>query len=171
MKLSKIVALSAMCTTMSATLLVLGAYFPTLSYSMIFLASVVILLPLAKNTYKGALLTVIASALLSFFIAAFSFETSLPYILFFGFHPIVSKFFKEKGLNKFLAFVIKDLWFVGAMLVCYFVTDLFVTDDEFFQKYMIYFVTFGGAVLFIVYDRMFDYFQRAVDVLSKRLKI
>ncbi len=171
MKLSKVIALSSLCTAFSATLLVVGAFFPTFSYSCIFLASVIILLPLAKGTYKGAALTVIASALLSFVIASFSFETSLPYVLFFGFHPIVNSFFKQKKLNRFLAYLIKDIWFVASMLICYFVTDLFITDNEFLKKYMIYIIIFGGSLLFIAYDYMFFYFQRAVDVLSKRLKI
>lgn len=171
MKLSKVIALSSLCTAFAAVLLTVGAYFPTLSYSCIFLASVVILLPLAKNTYKGAVLTVIASTLLSFLIASFSFETALPFVLFFGFHPIVSKVFKEKNLNKFLAYLIKDVWFVAAMLACYLLTDMFITDNEIFQKYMIYIIIFGGSILFIVYDYMMSYFQRAMDVISKRLKI
>ncbi len=171
MKLSKVIALSSLCTAFCAVLLIVGAFFPTLSYSCMFLASVVILLPLSKGTYKGAILTVIASALLSFVIASFSFETSLPYILFFGFHPIVNKFFKEKKVNRFLGYFIKDVWFVGAMLICYFVTDMFITDNEFFKKYMIYIIIFGGSLIFIAYDYMFFYFQRAVDIISKRLKI
>lgn len=171
MKLSKVIALSSLCTAFAAVLLTVGAYFSTLSYSCIFLASVVILLPLAKNTYKGAVLTVIASTLLSFLIASFSFETALPFLLFFGFHPIVNKVFKEKNLNKFLAYVIKDVWFVAAMLLCYRLTDMFITDNEIFQKYMIYIIIFGGSVLFIVYDYMMSYFQKAMDVISKRLKI
>lgn len=171
MKLSKVIALSSLCTAFAAVLLTVGAYFPTLSYSCIFLASVVILLPLAKNTYKGAVLTVIASTLLSFLIASFSFETALPFLLFFGFHPIVNKVFKEKNLNKFLVYVIKDAWFVAAMLLCYWLTDMFITDNEIFQKYMIYIIIFGGSILFIVYDYMMSYFQKAMDVISKRLKI
>ncbi len=170
MKLSKVVALSSLLTAICSVLLVLGALVPTLSYSCIFLASIVILVPLSKDTYKGAILTVIASGLLSFLIASFSFETALPFLLFFGFHPIVSKFFKSKNLNKFLAILIKDVWFVGAMLVCYFLTDLFITDNEIYQKYMIYIVTIGGAVLFIAYDFLFDYFQRAVTLIMARLK-
>lgn len=129
------------------------------------------MLPLAKDTYKGAVFTVIASSLLSFLLAGISFETALPYILFFGFHPIVNKVFQEKSVNKFLAYFIKDVWFVGAMLICYLVTDMFITDNEIFEKYMIYIIIFGGSILFIVYDYMIAYFQRAINVISKRLKI
>ncbi len=171
MKLSKVVALSSLCTAIASVLLVVGAYFPTLSYSCIFLASVVVLLPLSKDTYKGAVFTVIASALLSFLLAGISFETALPYLIFFGFHPIVNKVLKEKKVNRFLAYLIKGVWFVGAMLICYLLTDMFVTDNEVFKKYMIYIIIIGGSVLFIVYDYMMFYFQRAMDVISKRLKI
>lgn len=171
MKISKVIALSSLCTAISATLLCIGAYFLTFSYSCIFLASVVILLPLAKNTYKGAVLTVVASALLSFLIASFSFETALPYLLFFGFHPIVSKFFEEKKLNKVLAFLIKDVWFVGAMLCCYFLTSMFLVENETLKKYMIYIVTIGGSIFFIAYDIMFKFFQKQMNVIAKRLKI
>ncbi len=171
MKLSKVIALSSLCTAISATLLCIGAYFLTFSYSCIFLASVVILLPLAKNTYKGAILTVIASTLLSFLIASFSFETALPYLLFFGFHPIVNKYFEEKKLNRFLAYLIKDLWFVGAMLCCYFLTSMFMVENETLKKYMIYIIIFGGSLFFIVYDVMFRFFQRQMNVIAKRLKI
>lgn len=171
MKLSKVIAISALVTAICSVLLVAGAYFPTLSYSAIFLASVFIMLPLSKNTYKGAILSVIASSLLAFLLATFSFETSLPFILFFGFHPIINKWFKDKNFNKFLGYLIKDLWFVVAILICYFVTDMFITENEFFKKYMIYILIFGGSIFFIVYDYMLNYFQRAIDVLVKRLKI
>lgn len=171
MKLSKVVALSAMCTAICSVTLVIGAYFPMLSYSCIFLASVVITLPLAKDTFKGAILTVIASTILSFLLAAMSFETALPFLLFFGFHPILNKFFKKKNFNKILAFIIKDVWFVLTLLICYFITDLFITDNEFFKKYMIYILVFGGAAVFFVYDYMFLYFQRAMDKICTRLKI
>lgn len=171
MKLSKVIALSALCTAMSATLLCIGAYFLSLSYSCIFLASVVVLLPLAKETYKGAILTVIASALLSFLIASFSFETDLPYLLFFGFHPIVSKYLEEKKLNRFLAYLIKNLWFVGSMLCCYFLTSMFIVENETLKKYMIYIIIIGGSIFFVIYDVLFKFFQKQMNVISKRLKI
>lgn len=171
MKLSKVIALSALTTSLCTILLVLGSLVLTLSYSAIFLASVIILLPLAKNTYKGAVLSVIASGLLSFCIASFSFETSLPFVLFFGFHPIVSKFFRDKKFNKVLAFIIKDVWFLLAMLACYYLTEMFITDNEVLQKYMLYIILIGGNLFFAVYDYMLYYFQRAVDKISVRLKI
>ncbi|MBQ3495754.1 MAG: hypothetical protein IJA76_03635 [Clostridia bacterium] len=171
MKLSKMIALSSLVSAFCAVLLYLGALFPTLSLSCIFLASLTIMLPLAKKSYKGAILAVVASSILSFLLAAFSFETSLPFILFFGFHPIINRFQKDKKLNKFLLFAIKDIWCVGALFACYFLTEMFVTENEFFHKYMPYILSIGGTLFFIVYDYMMFYFQRAIDRVAERLKL
>ena len=171
MKLSKMVALSSLVSAFCAVLLYLGALFPTLSLSCIFLASVTIMLPLTKKGYKGAILAVIASSLLSFLLAAFSFETSLPFFLFFGFHPIINSLQKEKKLNNIVMFLIKDVWCVGALFACYYLTEMFMTENEFFHKYMPYILSIGGTLFFIVYDYMMFYFQNAVNRVAQRIKL
>ena len=53
MKNSKLIALSAIATAFSLIFLVLGATIPALDYSGIFMASLCVMLPLAKKSAKA----------------------------------------------------------------------------------------------------------------------
>lgn len=172
MKRSKAIALSAVTAAFIVIFLCVGALFPSLSLSSIFLSALAVMLPLSKGTKKGALLAVIAGGLLTFLVfTKAALETALPFLLFFGFHPIVNTWGRERGFNKILLFAIKDVWFVATLVACYFLTQMFVTEHEFFTKYMLYIIIFGGAVVFFIYDYMMEYFQKAMDRLIKKLKI
>ncbi len=171
MKNSKVIALAALTAAICSVCLVVGAYFPTFSLSAIFISSVMIMMPLAKDSYKAAILAVVASSLLAFLLASLSFETALPFLLFFGFHPIFNAWQKKKAFSQVWGFIIKLVWFELVMVLCYFVTEMFVTDNEWVKQNMLLLILIGGAILFIVYDQMMLYFQRAMVNVLKKLNL
>ena len=103
MKQSKVIALSAICSAFAIIFLTVGAFIPVFDYSAIFMASMCTMLPLAKKSWKGGLMSYMATVALSFI---FFFGTNpamvVTYTLFFGAHPTVSYLLKEKKLNKIL---------------------------------------------------------------------
>ena len=177
MKQSKIVALSAVATAMSVVLMLLGAYVPALEYTALFMASMCVMLPLSKNSVKGALLTFFATALIgSIFLIGAQPALLVFYALFFGLHPTVNYIVREKKLNKILFGALKAVWFVGALLIIYvafssFLTEGTVLEREDVKRYVYLILTVGGAILFVFYDLLMMRFQSFVDSTVARLKL
>ena len=101
MKDSKVIALSGLSSAFALIFIIIGGYFPTFDISCLFMASLMIMIPLAKDTLKGAILCYISVFLLSFIFTFGHFEISndvIPLIL----HTKSSKLglfnFKDKEL-------------------------------------------------------------------------
>ena len=178
MKNSRLIALSAIAAAFSIIFMSLGAFIPALDYSGIFMASLCVMLPLAKKSYKAGLMTYAATLCLSAILIGATtarWELIVVYGLFFGLHPTINYIFREKNFNKILATVIKIVWFIGVMILIYNVFTDFLFDASFLQKewvkkYIYLIIVVGGGALFIVYDLLMIRFQRAVDVLTERMK-
>lgn len=177
MKRSKVIALSAICSGFAVIFLTVGAFIPVMDYSAIFMASMCTMLPLAKKSWQGGLMTYASTVALAFI---FFFGTNpamvITFAVFFGAHPTVSFLFKEKKINKTLAAVIKDLWFVGSLLLVYtlfssFLFEESVLNNQIFQKFAYLILAVGGAILFVVYDLIMAHFQTAMDKTIEKLKI
>ncbi len=172
MKRSGLVALSAIAVAFSVILLSLGAYVPVLEYSAIFMASLCVMLPLSKKSIKAALLTYVATSLLSALLIGGRWEVLVPYVVFFGLHPIVNRFLEGKKVNRVVAVVLKDVWFVGTLLLVNLLfVEFFAFETEWAQKYIVQILAIGGALIFIVYDFLACRFQRAIDIMVARLRL
>lgn len=168
---SKGIALSAVSTALAVVLLIFGAYFETFDLSCLFLASLCMMLPLYKKYYLGAFLSYVAASLLSLLLSAGRFQVIIPFAMFFGLHAIANEFQIKFKINKILALIIKDVWFLGTLAVMYFFTKMFVADNDVFEKYMPYIIFIGGALFFPLYDFLIFRFKRMLDVLLTRLKL
>ncbi|MBR2337345.1 MAG: hypothetical protein IKA61_05340 [Clostridia bacterium] len=177
MKRSKVIALSAICSAFAIIFMTVGAFVPVFDYSAIFMASMCTMVPLAKKSWTGGLMTGMATVALSFI---FFFGTNpamvVTYAIFFSAHPTVSWLLKEKKLNKVLAMAIKAVWFVGALLLIYLLFSSFlfessILNNETFKKYAYLVLAVGGVILFVVYDLIMTYFQTAIDKTIEKLKI
>ena len=171
MNKSKLIALSGIACGFSVILLSVGAYFPTFDLSALFMASLVIMLPLSKKSYPSGVLVVIASGILTLLISGFRYQIVLPYLLFFGFHPIVNVFTQEKKLNKWVVFLVKDVWFVLVLCLMQKLSELLIIDFGNLQKFVYLILIVGGFLAFFVYDFFIDRFQRYINLILKRLKL
>lgn len=177
MKNSKLIALSAIATAFSIVFMTLGAIIPALDYSGIFMASLCVMLPLAKKSAKAGFLTYGATLCLACILVGATtarWEIIVVYALFFGLHPTINYIFREKNFNKILALVIKTVWFIGVMLLVYNVFTDFLFDESFLQKewvkkYIYLILVVGGGALFVVYDFLIIRLQRSADVIVARL--
>ncbi|HBF86853.1 MAG TPA: hypothetical protein DDW54_04145 [Clostridiales bacterium] len=176
MKNSKLIALSAISAALAVIFMTLGAFFAPFDISCMFMASMCMMLPLAKKSLRAAIMTYLASAVLcALFFIAVKFEIVFGFVAFFGLHPIVNYFCREKKLNKILCEIVKAVWFVGFVVLLYVLSKNFLFDDtvlenEIFQKYAYAIIICVSAAVFFVYDFVIMHFQRLVDLMISRLK-
>ncbi len=176
MKQSKIIALSAISSAFAIVCLTIGVMLPVFDYSAIFMASLCTMLPLAKKSVKGGILTYLGTLGLAFvFFLGIRAEIVLTYGIFFGFHPTVNFIIREKKINKVVALVFKTAWFVLSVLIIYWLFSGFLFEEsllnnEIFNKYVYLIITVVGSVLFIAYDFLMLRFQSMIDKTIEKLK-
>lgn len=171
MKNSKTIALAGLTTALSLILLAFGTYIETFDLSCLFLASLIIMLPLAKQNFKTSILCYLAVSLLSLIFTASvgRFSVTILYVSLFGIYPIALYFEKSKNINTILAYAIKGIWFVGVCFLTYYALKFFVAPNAFIEKYIIYFLIFGGLIIFVLFDFMMKRFQKITDIMVKKL--
>ncbi len=173
MKESRVVVLSALSTAFATIFLVVGSYLPDLSLAAAFTASIAMMPILVKRSYKGEILAYVSTVLLSGIFSGFftRWDALFPFISFMGLHPLVNAYLKEKKVNKIIALIIKDIWFVIALTLMHLITKLYIGDNEFVNTYIYPILIVGGAVLFPLYDYMMDWFFKTLENIMKRLKL
>lgn len=177
MKDSKLIALSAVASALAVAIMALGAFVDIFEYSALFCASLCTMLPLAKKSFKGGILTYLATTALSaIFIVGVKPAMLVFYAVFFGLHPAVNYILREKKFNRFLGAFFKTVWFVGSLLLIYVFFTSFLAEGTIFEredvkKYAYAVLIVGGAILFIVYDLLMTRFQKFVDATVERLKL
>lgn len=162
MRKSYKIALSGICTALSVIFLTLAFFLNIVSLSFFTLASLVLLLPLSKKMYGYAALTAIASALFSFLIGGLT--VFIPYVLFFGVHPILTVGLRDiKKLNKIIAIVIKQVFFNGSIFLIYFITkDVFIKYPSYLVDWLWLTVIILNILLF-AYDQIFLIFAKRAE--------
>ncbi len=172
------IVLSAIATAVAALSLTMGSYVGFMMAGGYVLAVFALMLPLSKQFWWGALIAYAASCILAFLFCGFFFWALLPFVAFFGLHPIVN-FFQKKYVKKVwlhvLCFAGKALWFCGALLLIWFTLDGFLgfsgtTWYPFFSQYLYYIVFFGGAFIFAAYDFLIFLCQRSMDAIVRRIR-
>ena len=171
MKKGRLIALSAVCAALSVVVMTLGAFFSVFDLSAVFIAGIIVMVPLSKDAPRAALLTVAATAVLSLFTSGFNFAVVLPYALFFGLHPIVNYFAEKKNFNKIAVFIVKDVWFVATLVLMQAFTELIAVDLGSLRKFVYPLIIVLGAVFFVLYDVAIRRFQKMLASLMKRFNI
>ena len=172
------IVLSAIACAVAAVALTVGCYVNVLYAAGIILAVFAIMVPLSKDFIWGAALAFLGSALLAFMFCAFSIFKLVPFILFFGIHPIVNyiqlKYVKKKWIHP-LVLIVKAVWFILSMwLSFYLLTGIFALDEttwyDWVMQYFHYVLWFGGAAIFVAYDVLMFLCQHSVNALIKRIR-
>ena len=177
MKRSRVIALSAISAGFAVLFMLAGAVIPVLDYSAIFMASLCTMIPLAKKSWQGGLMTYLATSLLCFiFFIGVNPAMVVTFAIFFGAHPTVSFILRERRLNNILSMAIKTLWFVASAIVIYvffssFLFEESILTNQTFQKFAYLIVGIGGGLLFIVYDLLITRFQGMLDKTIEKLKL
>ena len=173
------IALSAIACAVAAVALTVGSYVDFLLAAGYLLAVFALMVPLAKNFVWGYVLAFLGGCLLAFCFGAFAlYWNVLPFVVFFGLHPLVNylqrRFFKKKWLHA-VAFAVKAVWFCLTMwLMWVTLAETFGFAEaswyDFVLKYFYYVLFIGGTLLFAVYDCLIFFCQRSVDRAVARIR-
>lgn len=180
MKYSKVIALSAVSAAFAVVLLALGSFIEVIDITCIMFAGIAVMLPLAKEYYLGAFLSFLSSALLGFIIGGAKVTVIVPYAVFFGVYPIVNALQVKYKVNKILALIVKDIWFLLSMFLYYKLLVWFTGYDLFadfsfipesLKKFLVPGLFVFGALIFVLYDIVMLRMQVAVRYLVEKLKL
>lgn len=163
------IALSALACALATIFLTLGLYVDVLLLTAYLLACVALMLPLSKNCYVGYALAYVATCILSFFFGASRFWELLPFIMFFGLHPIVNELQLKIKINRWLACILKGLWFDGTLYVIWRFVYGMTTPVPYLDKFIIPIILIVGSLFFIFYDYAAYKWRAAVNILVKRI--
>lgn len=179
MKRSKLIALSAVSTAFAVVLLALGSFIEIIDIACVMFAGIAIMLPLSKESILGAFLTFLASTLLALILTGARFTVIVPYAMFFGLYPIANAVQFKYRINKIVALIVKDVWFLLSMFVYYkLITTLSGYDifedfsfiPEKFMDYLVPGLFVFGALFFVLYDNVMIRMQKVVNYLVYRMK-
>ena len=172
------IALSAFACAVAAGALTLGSYVHVLFETGYLIAIFALMVPLSKDFYWGASLCYLGAALLAFLFCGFAIFELLPFVAFFGLHPIVNRlqlrFVKRKPFH-ILWEGLKAAWFDGALLLIWFTLgDILgftsATWYPYISSRLYLFVFLAGTVAFLIYDVLLYFCQRSVDAIIRRIR-
>ncbi len=163
------IALSALACAIATILLTVGVYSEILLFTGYLFACIALMLPLAKGSYRGFALAYVATCLLAFIFNASRFFDLLPFIMFFGLHPLVNELQLKVKINRWVACLVKALWFDGTMYVVWRFVFSMSTTIAFVDQYIIPILLIGGTLFFVVYDYLMYQWRIAINALVKRI--
>ncbi|MBO5328887.1 MAG: hypothetical protein J6B04_06915 [Clostridia bacterium] len=171
------IALSAIACAVAVVCLYVGTFSNVLLASGYILASVALCIPLSKNFYLGDFLAYTGTCILTLLLGAIARVWDLvPFIAFFGLHPLANALFCKFKVNKIVAFIIKDIWFCLTVWLAYVIIFNGVigsAESELYallNEYIWLAIPILGTVIFLVYDAFMQRMQRAVNVLVYKIK-
>lgn len=154
-------ALSGISCAVAVIFLALGILSDWLIATGYFMGVVAMMAPLSKQFIKGSFLAYLGTCILTVIMgAAAKFWDLVPFIMFFGLHPILNALQLKYKINKWLAWAVKAVWFDCTLIVGYFLIYEGVLGGEFLpaefyeivNKYIYAFIFTVGTAVFFVYD-------------------
>ena len=127
------------------------------------------MLPLAKGSYRGYVLAYVSTTLLSLLFNLGRIFDLLPFIVFFGLHPLVNELQLKIKINRWMACFIKALWFDGAMYLVWKVVFSMTTSVAFVDKYFIWILLIVGTLFFVLYDYLMYKWRAAINQLVAKI--
>ena len=100
------IALSALACAIATRLLTVGMYSQILLFTGYLIGSIAMMLPLSKNSYVGYALSYIATCLLTLLFSSFRIWDVLPFVAFFGLHPLVNELQMKSKWKTWVWFII-----------------------------------------------------------------
>ena len=164
------IALSALAAALATIFMTLGIYFDLFLFTAYLFACIALMLPLSRKCYWGYALAYIAACGLTLIFGAVSrFWDLLPFIMFFGLHPLVNELQLKIKINRWIACGIKAVWFDGTMYVIWRFIFGMTTSVPWLDKYMLPIFIVVGSGFFIFYDYAMYKWRAAVNLLVKRI--
>lgn len=172
-------ALSAISCAVAVIFLLLGFWSDVLLATGYLLGILALMIPLSKQFFRGGFLAYAGTVILALILgAAARFWDLIPFVMFFGLHPLINALQIRFKVNRWLAYVVKAVWFDFTLWVAYVLIFGGVVGGEqsdlalyeFINKYIYYIIFIGGTVFFLAYDYLIFKCQVAVNRIVYRLR-
>ena len=163
------IALSALACAIATLCLTVGVYSEILLFTGYLLGSIALMLPLAKHSFRDYILAYLASCILSTLFSVARFWEILPFIVFFGLHPLVNELQLKSKINRWLACALKAVWFDGAMLLIWWLIFQMTAPIAGMEKFMIPIILVLGSAFFVLYDYLMYRWRALVNNLVARI--
>ena len=163
------IALSALSCAVATILLTVGVYSELLLFTGYLFSSIALMLPLAKQSYRGYALAYVATCLLSFLLNPARFFDLLPFAMFFGLHPLVNELQLKTKINRWVACAVKALWFDFTMYVVWKVLFFSTTTIPLIDEYFLPILLIVGSAFFVFEDYVMYRWRAIVNVTVKRI--
>ena len=154
------IALSALACAIATIFLTVGVYSEVLLFTGYLLSSIALMLPLAKQSFRGYFLAYVATCILAFIFNASRFWDLIPFVMFFGLHPIVNECQLKIKINRWVACAIKALWFDLTMYLIWRFVFAMTTSVPLVDQYILPIILIAGSAFFVLYDYL-TYIWRA----------
>lgn len=173
------IALSAISCAVAVICLLLGFWSDILLATGYLFGIVALMVPLSKQFYIGGALAYAGTVILAIILGAVGqWWRLVPFIMFLGLHPLINSLQVRFNINKWIALVVKTIWFDFTLWVAYILVFGGVLGGanadnafyEFLNKYIYYFIFIGGTLVFFPYDYLIFKIQGTVDKLIYRIK-
>jgi hypothetical protein len=163
------IALSATSCAIATILLTVGIYSQIFLFTGYLFGGIALMLPLAKKSYLGYVLSYFSTCVLSLIFASGYFFDLLPFAMFFGLHPLVNELQLRIKINRWLACFAKAVWFDVAMYIIWRFVFSMTTSVALVDKYILPIIVVFGTLFFIVYDYAMYKWRFAVNKLVNRI--
>ena len=172
------IALSAISCAVAVAALSLGIISGYLLATGYLIAVIALMLPLSKGFYWGEGLAYVATCILAIVLGAvIKFWDLVPFIMFFGLHPLINALQVKFKINRWLAFAVKAVWFDCTLIAAYFLiyglggAALPEWIENIILGWRLYVIIFtAGSALFLLYDFIIFQCQVAVNKVVYRIK-
>lgn len=163
------IALSALACAIATVFLTVGVYSEILLFTGYLLSGIALMLPLAKQSYRGYFLAYVATCILALIFNASRFWDLLPFVMFFGLHPLVNEWQLKIKINRWAACAIKALWFDITMYLIWRFVFAMTTTVPLIDEYIIPIILVAGSAFFVFYDYLTYQWRAAVNTLVQRI--
>lgn len=173
------IALSAISCAVAVAFLALGILSGILTATGYFVGIIALMVPLSKQFYRGDFLAYVGTCVLTLVLGAVAeFWDLVPFIMFFGLHPLVNALQIRFHVNKWLALVVKAVWFDCTLIVGYLLVfggvigGVFLPQEvfDFVNRYVYVLIFTVGSVAFFVYDYLIFKCQTIVNGIIYRIR-
>ena len=158
---------------MATVFMAIGLNIPAAFATGYLFASISLMLPLAKDMRLGGFLAYAAASLLCLLFGGIQqFYKFVPFLAFFGLHPLVNYAEHRHGWNRWLIGAAKTVWFVGVMELTWWLFDrvLDITlPFAWMNEWIWVLIAVGGAVFFVFYDWLMMRCQKLVNYYVSKI--
>lgn len=173
------IALSGISCAVAVIFLSIGILSDFLLGTGYFVGILAMMVPLSKQFYRGGALAYAGTVILTLLLGAIAKAWDLvPFAMFLGLHPLVNALQKKYNINKWLAFVVKAVWFDFMLIVGYYLVFGGVMGGnllpekvyEIINTYIWAIVFTVGTLCFFIYDHLIFKCQIAVNLIVNRIR-